>query len=159
MTQPQTAGDIKVGIYKARIIDPVKGGYADSAYGRSKTGKHELMLRVHVPDLGRVLTTPLYFSPEAMPHSVARLRAGGWKGEDLRDLTGVDSNEIEIDVSYRMWAASEGGDGSLKLKVQILSGGGGAFGTAAPVDRNVWAAEVQALTGSGAGNGLPKPPF
>lgn len=158
MNQP-TTGDIKVGIYKARAIDPVKGGYAAEAYGKSKSGKHELMLRVEVPALGRVLTTPLYFSPEAMPHSVARLRACGWKGENLMDLAGVDANEIDVDVSYKPWLVADGGDGSLKLKVQILSGGGGAFGTAAPIDPATWAAEVHALTGSGTGNGRPKPPF
>ena len=134
MTTAQPQGDIKTGIYKARAIDPVKGGYVEQAYGQTKSGIPELLLRVNVRDVGRVLTTPLYFSAEAAPHSVSRLRACGWQGEDLADLTGVDANEIDVDISYRAWSQADGGDGSLKLKVQILSGGGGAFGSATPTN-------------------------
>jgi hypothetical protein len=158
MQGPQT-GDIKTGIYKARAIDPVKGGYIESAYGKSKSGIPELLLRVDIPAIGRVLTTPLYFSAEAAPHSVSRLRACGWKGEDLADLTGIDANEIDVDISYKAWSQVDGGDGSLKLKVQILSGGGGAFGSSNPMSPREFAATVAALTGKGAGNGAPKPPF
>lgn len=159
MTTTQPQGDIKTGIYKARAIDPVKGEYVEQAYGKTKTGIPELLLRVDVRDIRRVLTAPLYFSTEAAPHSFSRLRACGWQGEDLADLTGVDANEIEVDISYRLWAQAEGGDGSLKLKVQILSGGGGAFGSANPMSPRDFAATVAALTGKGAGNGAPKPPF
>jgi hypothetical protein len=157
--QPQGTGDIKTGIYKGRAIDPVKGGYVEQAYGKSKSGIPELLLRVEIPAIGRVLTTPMYFSLEAAPHSVSRLRACGWRGEDLADLTGVDTNEIDVDVSYRVWSQAEGGDGSMKLKVQILSGGGGAFGSSNPTSPREFAANVAAITGKGAGNGSPKPPF
>jgi hypothetical protein len=157
--QPQATGDIKTGIYKARAIDPVKGGYVEQAYGKSKSGIPELFLRVEISSIGRVLTTPLYFSAEAAPYSVSRLRACGWKGEDLSDLTGVDANEIDVDISYKIWSQADGGDGSSKLKVQILSGGSGAFGSSNPVSPREFAASVAALTGKGGGNGTPKPPF
>lgn len=156
--QPQ-GGDIKTGVYRARAIDPIKGGYVEQAYGRTKNGIPELLLRMDVRELGRVLTAPLYFSAEAAPGSVSRLRACGWQGEDLSDLTGVDAKEIELDVSYRVWSQADGGDGSLKLKVQILSGGGGGYGSANPMTPREFAATVAALTGKGAGNGAPKPPF
>lgn len=138
--------DIKSGIYKAKVV---KGS---EEYGESANKTPELLLRVHVPELQRELTVVLYFSESASPYSLERLRLCGWKGTDLSDLTGVDENEIEIEVKYEDY------QGAPKMKVGIRSGGG-TFSTKTPVDKKAFAAKVAAIAGLPAPTGVPKPGF
>lgn len=130
---PQTF-DIKPGIYKGRAIA------GQEQYGESTNGKPELLLRFNVPELNRQLTAPLYFSAEAAPYSIQRLRACGWEGSDFSNLKGIDKNEVDLSIKYDPF------EGKMRMKVEILSGGG-TFNTGKPVDPKEWAAKVGAITG------------
>jgi hypothetical protein len=145
--------DPKPGIYKGRVV---KG---TEEYGESPNGNPELYLQIEIPELdNRRFTTVLYFSGDAAPYSVPRLRACGWEGNDISNLEGIDKNEIAIDIGYPI----DPGDGKPKRKVQI-STGGGVFGTKKPIDRQTFAAKVAAITGMAIGGGggaaAPKPKF
>lgn len=146
-------GKIKVGTYKARCIK-------DETVP-DDTESPRLLVMVDVPDLKQKFTVPLYFTEAAAPHSFSRLRACGWTGSDLSDLTGIDANEIDIKVFYETWTAANGGDGKERLKVEILSGGtgGGIFKPKTPTDLKSFAAKVAAITGTPAPAGAPKPTF
>lgn len=150
-TQNPATDQPKPGIYKGRVMS------GKEQHGESSNSTPELLLMVNVPDLGRQFTVPLYFSQAAAPYSFERLRACGWKGKsalDLEDMTGVGDNDIDIEIKYEMY------EGSLKMKVSIMSGGGGRFNTSNPMDKKSFAAKVAAITGQGAGgNGAPPPPF
>ena len=154
----------------SEAFDPKPGNYTGKAikgseqYGESPNGNPELLLQVIIPELaspefpqGRVFTTVLYFSAEAAPYSIPRLRALGWEGNDLSDLSGIDKNEVQINVAWPV----DPGDGKAKLKVQIGSGAG-TFSTKKPVDPKAFAAKVGAIAGlpqPAAASGAPKPKF
>jgi hypothetical protein len=154
--------DIKAGIYKGRVVRQPSGDWAQ--YGDSKNENPELLLDIdlRLDDVGNVrrVTTPLYFSLAAAPYSFDRLRACGWEGSDLSDLTGVDKNEISVEVKHEPWLNPESGQNEMKTKFQIMSGAG-RFNTAKPVEAKAFAARVAAITGAPApqaGIG-PKPTF
>lgn len=150
--------NIKAGVYKGRVIKQPDGSWAQ--YGESANGNPEMLLdlELNLDDKGNKqrVTTPMYFSAAAAEYSFSRLRACGWEGSDLSDLTGVDKNEIDIEVRHEVYD----GDGEMKTKIQIMSGGG-RFNTAKPVDAKSFAAKVAALTGTQApaASGAPKPTF
>jgi len=88
-------------------------------------------------------TTFLIFSPDSAPYSFDRLRALGWKGNDLNDLTGVDTNA----VATRYWV--EEYQGKPQNKCEIM--GGSRVTLAKPIDQKSFAARVAALTGQPVG--------
>jgi hypothetical protein len=146
-------GKIKVGNYKGRCVK-------DETVP-DDTESPRLLVMVNIPELKRQFTVPLYFTEAAAPHSFSRLRACGWTGADLSDLTGIDANEIDVKVFYEVWTEAKGGDNKERLKVEILSGGGGGgvFKPKAPTDLKAFATKVAALTGTPAPTGAPKPTF
>jgi hypothetical protein len=150
--------DIKAGIYKAHVVRQPDGAWAQ--YGESSGGNPEMILdlELKLDDKGstRRVSTPLYFSATAAQYSFDRLKACGWQGADLSNLDGVGDNEVDVEVKHEVYE----GDGELKTKVQIVTGGG-RFSTAKPVDSKSFAAKVAAITGApvaATGTG-PKPGF
>jgi hypothetical protein len=140
--------DPKPGIYTAKAI---KG---TEQYGESTNGNPELIIQLNFLELGRAFTTVLYFSAAAIPYSIARLRALGWDGSDVSDLTGIDKNEVQAEIKYEEY------EGEMKMKVQLVSGGG-AFNTKKPIDPKAFAARVGAIGGLpvAQATGAPKPKF
>jgi hypothetical protein len=149
--------DPKEGRYKAKAAAPDPAG-APHEFGKSTNGTPELLLHLFFPELGRTFVSPLYFSSAAAPYSEERLRALGCK--DLATLSGVDTNEVDAEIRYEWY------DGSWRIKVQILSGGG-VFHTSNPMQGGgkEFAATVQAMLGrpsnlgGGANGSDEKPPF
>ena len=149
------------GRYKAKAATPDPAG-APHEFGKSSTGKPELLVHLFLPDLQRTYVSPLYFSPDAAPYSEERLRALGCT--DLSTLAGIDANEVDVEVKYEWY------DGKWRIRVQILSGGG-VFHTSNPMSGGgkEFAAVVQATLGrpalsgtpsaNGSATGAPKPPF
>jgi hypothetical protein len=98
--------------------------------------------------------TFLYFNEKTYAYSIDRLRAAGWEGEDLSNLSGIGKNKIKFQKS------SETYNGKLTHKIQIVSGGG-RFETKKPVDPKQFAARVAAIMGGNKAGPAPvvKPPF
>ena len=147
MTMP-TNLDPKPGIYKGRAVE------GSEQYSESVNGNPELLIDLVLPELAnRRLTTVLYFTGEATPYSLVRLRALGWEGDDLQNLKGIGKNEVGIEIKYNLY------EGSWKMKVEIMSGAG-KFTASKPQDKSAWAAKVGAITGMASGSGgPPKAPF
>ena len=104
---------IPAGTYKGR-------GVAGSAQmGMTSTGTDQVAIDLEIPALGRVLTTFLFFSDGAKPYSIDRLLALGWDGSDDPSFVGIDANEVDVVVKYEDYK------GEQKMKVEILTGGGG----------------------------------
>jgi hypothetical protein len=104
---------IQAGTYKGR-------GVAGSAQmGMTQNGADQIAIDLHIPELGRVLTTFLFFTDAAKPYSIDRLRALGWdETSDDPSLPGIDRNEVDVVVKYETYKGEE------KMKVEILTGGG-----------------------------------
>src|SRR5271156_5969742 len=146
----------KSGIYKGRATKRADGSWAQ--YGESSGGNLELILDFHIQIDGvpQRRSIVLYFSTASREFSVERLRACGWKGTNIADLTGVDGNDVDIEIRH------EEDEGKTRNKYEIMTGGG-RFSTKNPIDPKMFAAKFDAMGGSGQGGGssggAPPPPF
>lgn len=136
--------DIPAGFYPGRAIA------GSEQYGSTSTGNDQIVLELAVPALARNLTTFLVFSDGASSYSLDRLRACGWKGNDLSRLDGIDANEITVAVKYETYKGEE------KMKVEIQTGGG-RFKLESPMDerqKRAFAARMLPVV-KGHGGGAP----
>lgn len=118
----------------------------------------QIAIDLAFPD-GSSMTTFLFFSPGSAQYSFQRLTALGWKGKgpnDLGNLTGIDTNEVDIEVREETF------EGKTRLKAEILTGPGRVV-IEKTVDPASFAARVAALVGNAGATepaaGPVKPPF
>lgn len=144
--------DIQAGFYKAKAV---AGGVA---IGVTDKGKEYVQVELAVPDLNRQLSARLYFSGDAIPYSLEKLRAAGWDGRTMADLSSVGSKECTIEIKFEEY------NGKQQMKVDIKSGGGGALpivGKMTETQLRAFAARIDSMNkASGAGGGTtaaPKP--
>jgi len=153
-------GDMRSGRFKARGI---KGSEQFGEAGENKT--LQIAVDLDIPELGRSVTTFLFMSPAAAPYSVERLRALGWKGENITDLSGIDANEVEVEVRSEMY------QGKQQWRVEILTGPGRVT-LSNTIDKAAFAARFASLglglkaggsaptnTAGGGGGADEPPPF
>lgn len=147
----------EVAVFKGRAVTPGPDGLTPHEFGENeRTHTLEFLVVLNIPELSRTLTSPLYFSPQAKPFSLERMRAMGWEGglskEDVTDLKGIDKNEVDVEIRIEEY------EGKLRPKVQILSGGG-TFHSSKPLSPAEFKAKLQASTGNaGGGAGKAEPP-
>jgi hypothetical protein len=99
------------GNYRAR------GVAGSEQFGTTKNGADQVVIDLELLDVGQTVSTFLYFSEKAAPHSIKRLRALGWTGTDLSDLAGIDAQEVEVRVYWETFNEKE------SMKVEIVTGG------------------------------------
>lgn len=102
---------IEAGVYRGKAVA------GSEQYGETSNHNDQIVLDLELLELGETVSTFLVFSEKAAPWSMKRLRALGWTGANLADLTGIDSNEVDVEVKYEEY------QGELKMKVQIIAGG------------------------------------
>ena len=61
------------------------------------------------------------FGEKALPITVKALRACGWQGLDLSDLSGIDANEVSLVVEHEEY------QGVTRARVKWVNEGGGAL--------------------------------
>ena len=88
---------IQTGTYKGRGIA------GSEQYGVTSNGNDQVVVDLNLVDLGESVSTFLNFSEAAAQYSIDRLRALGWEGNDLSNLTGIDRNEVMVSVKYETW--------------------------------------------------------
>jgi len=103
---------IEEGVYKGRGIE------GSAQQGVTSNGTEQVALDIEIPALGRAVTTFLYFSDNAAPYSLERLRALGWEGGDDPSFPGISKNEVDVSIKYENYQGED------KLKVEIVTGGG-----------------------------------
>jgi hypothetical protein len=126
-------------------------------YATSSTGTDQIAIDVYIPELERTLTTFLHFSAAAAPYAIERLRALGWKGDDLLDLAGIDQQDVDVQVKYETY------DGKERMKVEIMTGGGRVKleNTMSEQQKRAFAARMKAFTkttGASSGGARPAAP-
>ena len=133
--------DMKAGRFKGKAI-PQSIQYGEA--GESKT--LQIAVDLTIPELERTCTTFLYFSQAAAPYSFERLRALGWKGDDIRNLAGIDANEVDVEVR------NESYQGKTQWRVEILTGPGRVT-LSNTLDKEAFAARLKAVMGNTAPTG------
>lgn len=102
---------IEAGNYRGKAIA------GSEQYGTTSNGNDQIVIDLDLLDVGERVSTFLVFSEKAAPYSMKRLRACGWEGTDLSNLSGIDKNEVDVEVKYEEY------QGEMKMKVQIVTGG------------------------------------
>lgn len=102
---------IEAGIYKGRGVE----GSAQLNQNQN-TGTETVAIDIELPQVGRTVTTFLYFTDKAEKQAIERLRALGWDGSD--DFRGISANEVDVQVKYETYQGAE------KMKVEIVTGAG-----------------------------------
>lgn len=66
----------------------------DWILGESSTGKIQVAVLIHLPEVQREMAWYGFFTEETIESTHKALRALGWTGDDYSDLTGIDRNEV-----------------------------------------------------------------
>lgn len=95
-----------------------KGIAGSEQYGETSNKNDQIVIELELLDLGEKVSTFLVFSDKAAPYALQRLRALGWTGDNLADLSGIDANEVDVRVFYEEY------QGKTTMKVDIVTAGG-----------------------------------
>lgn len=143
---------IPAGTYRARACAPGEAQLGYTAKGTEQIAVAFTLLQP--PFEGQCITWFGYFSDKATEQTVKALRACGWQGDDLNDLTGLDANEVDLvieeetddqgRVRSRVRWVNRPGDGRVKLQNTMSPEQRKSF--AARMRGNVKAADVSIAT-------------
>lgn len=86
-------------------------------YGTTANGHDQIVVDFDLPDIGEKVSVFLFFSEKAAPYSIKKLRAAGWRGNDLSNLDGLGEQECVVRVSHETY------NGEQKMKTDIVVGG------------------------------------
>lgn len=100
------------GSYKARAVAGAEQFTTSSSGGEQIV--IELAVQTGASSTERVKTF-LAFSGNAAPLSIRRLRALGWRGDDITRLVGIDANEVTAIVKLQTY------DGKTRTVVEIAT--------------------------------------
>jgi hypothetical protein len=152
---------IKVGVYDGKaILSSVQYGLSS----KQESPQIGLDFKIKVSE-GQYQdgTVFLSFAPNAVPYSIAKLQACGWKGTsvaDLGNLTGIDREVVQIEAKEDVY------DGKTRIQLDIRTGPGTVTMTKT-MSKEDFVARVKALTsnatapqgGGSSGAAGAKPPF
>jgi hypothetical protein len=127
---------VPAGKYRSRAIEAV--------LGETGTGKEQVVVRFEILNEGfDGHTVPWYavFATDKMSRRILEgLRACGWDGDDLSDLSGVSDNDVEIEVEHHEW------NGRVNARVKWVNKLGGPIVTPIPPERaRAFAARMKQL--------------
>jgi hypothetical protein len=103
---------LEEGIFKARA--------RDWKLGVTSNGKEQVAVAFRLED-GRTITWYGYFTDKTLDRTVETLRICGWDGNDPRDLTGLDRNEVALVIEHERDAV-----GQVRARVRWVNRPGGA---------------------------------
>ena len=108
---------MREGYYRARAGDP--------ALGHSSTGKEQIAVMFTITEdceyNGKRLAWYGYFTDAAFDITLKALRAMGWKGHDLNDLSTVGSKESSVVVKHEVYK------GETKVRIAFVNELGGGM--------------------------------
>lgn len=138
--------DIPAGRYKA------KGIAGSERYYPGNENKHDsVSVNLDIPSLQRTVTAYFSFAPTAAPYSIRKLQALGWRGtkpQELRNLSGIDTKEAEIEVRHETYMNEP------RLKVEVVLPG---VVTVANNDmgKNAFMSRIEAVYGQSKPGSIP----
>jgi hypothetical protein len=79
-------------------------GEKDVQFGYTKNNHEQIALEFELLNEGyegqRVQWFGTFANEKSIEIAVKALRACGWQGDNLTDLSGIDQNEVELDIGY-----------------------------------------------------------
>jgi hypothetical protein len=147
---------MKLGTFRAKAVQ------GSVQPGTTANGHKEIMLTMRMEIEGGTQDgiTRLVFSPDAAPYSWERLRALGFKGNEINEEPkGIYDTDVNVTVKQEEY------QGKTQYKVDIMAGGAAAVKHSRPISWAEFGAAVKAISGvqgsiGGAGaGGSAKPPF
>lgn len=90
--------------------------------GETSTGKEQVAVEFQILTEGAEYSTITwygYFTEDTWQRTIESLRYMGWKGENLEDLSGLDANEVELEVGEEEY------QGKTQTKVKWVNRAGG----------------------------------
>jgi hypothetical protein len=103
---------INEGKYKARATD--------AKLGVAQTGNDTVAVAFELLDHpGEHITWYGYFTEKTVDRTMESLRYCGWQGDDVSDLTGISSNEVEIVIEHE-----EDREGKTRARVKWVNRAG-----------------------------------
>lgn len=116
--------EIANGVYRARAVS---GGL-----GETSTGKEQVAIECELMDsegvVGPHITWFGYFTEKTTESTLRALRTFGWVGDDLANLTGIETNEVSLVIENEEY------EGRVTPKVRWVNApGGGGIGLKAPL--------------------------
>jgi hypothetical protein len=126
---------IEPGTHGARAVE--------AQLGYTKTGKEQVAVQFELENGSRI-TWYGYFTDKTKKTTFAALRACGWVGDDLSDLSGLVSNEVEVVIEEE-----DDQNGKPRMRVRwVNSPGGGSIALAKPMGEAQAAAFAKKMRGS-----------
>ena len=74
----------------------------DARLGFANTGNEQVAVRFELTDTGERVTWYGYFSERAIDTTLRALRACGWKGDDLSDMSTIGDEDVELVVEHEV---------------------------------------------------------
>lgn len=117
---------LDVGTYRARAVN-AWFGYTSVKGTEMVTVTFEI---IEGDWQGQTIDWQGYFTEKTYQRTIAALRTMGWQGSDLRDLSGIDANDVAIVVGHEEY------NGNLRARVQWVNPveGGGKIGMQGAMD-------------------------
>ena len=106
---------IPEGTYRAKATD--------AALGETQGGAEQVAIAFAILTPGFESHRVAYygtFGIKALEYTVKAMRACGWQGLDLSDLSGIDANEVNLVIAHEEY------NGTVRAKVKWVNDGAGA---------------------------------
>lgn len=105
-----------------------KAKAAEWSLGETSQGNPQVVVLFNILDEGAQetrLTWYGYFTEKTTDKTIESLRICGWQGEDLTDLTGLDTNEVSLVVEDEEYTDEQSGQVSTRARVRWVNKAGG----------------------------------
>ena len=121
---------IAPGTYAARAVS--------AGLGETRAGKPQIAVEFDTGVDGRI-TWFGYFTDKSQERTLQSLRYCGWDGSDLTDMSGIDSNDVELVIEHETY------EGKTRARVQWVNkiGGIGLKSKMAPDKAAAFAAQTK----------------
>jgi hypothetical protein len=126
---------IEPGTYAAKALE--------AGLGVTSTGKEQVAVQFELADSQRI-TWYGYFTDKTRKGTFEALRACGWVGDNLADMTGITENEVELVIQHE-----PDQNGTARARVRWVNRpGGGGLAMAKPMDAASAAAFAESMRGA-----------
>ena len=128
---------IDEGIYRARAVE--------GALGYTSNNTEQVAVDFAITEEGHEnqrITWYGFFTEKTVETTLKSLRAMGWAGDDLSDLSGIDANEVYLDIQHE-----EDQEGNLRARVRWVNATAGGLALKTRMDEGAAKAFAERMKG------------
>jgi hypothetical protein len=121
----------------SKVIAKAKRGQLGESKEK-KTPRVEVLFEFYADDAAHTIRWDGYLTDGALDRTLEALRTCGWAGDDLSDLAGIDTNEVELVIEQEEY------EGKTYDRVKWVNAiGGGGFSSLEPAAQKTLAAQLK----------------